>query len=146
MITLKTVIASILLAAFCLDAQSAQLAMEIESKGSMQGHIVVGFYVEKNKANYPKKGKADITCRSQGISGTGPTILTCVLPPGVYAAAFFHDENGNGELDSGLLGPTEPYGFSNNAFGFMGKAPPEFSEASFTVGDGDNNSLVIKLK
>ncbi|MEY3193938.1 MAG: hypothetical protein RIQ78_34 [Bacteroidota bacterium] len=38
------------------------------------------------------------------------------LPPGSYAISCFHDLNGNGKLDTNLVGiPTEPYGFSNNA-------------------------------
>src|SRR5690606_17095923 len=35
------------------------------------------------------------------------------LPAGDYAVAMYHDRNGNGKLDSNLVGiPTEPYGFS----------------------------------
>lgn len=39
------------------------------------------------------------------------------LPPGAYVVYVYHDENGNGKLDTGgLLGlPTEGYAFSNDA-------------------------------
>ena len=54
------------------------------------------------------------------------------LPPGAYAVAVYHDENGNGRLDTNLLGlPTERYGFSNNARRIL-FFPPSFA-ARFTV-------------
>ncbi|MEO1483850.1 MAG: DUF2141 domain-containing protein [Myxococcota bacterium] len=66
----------------------------------------------------PADGKA--TCTFKGYK------------PGTYAAAAYHDENGNGELDSNWIGiPTEGVGASNNATGTMG--PPKFKDARFTV-------------
>ncbi|RDK05708.1 hypothetical protein DN412_35505 [Cupriavidus lacunae] len=65
------------------------------------------------------------------------------IPPGTYAIAVAHDENMNGKLDTNGLGiPTEGYGFSNDAVGWLG-APP-FSAASFSY-DGGNLSLTIRL-
>lgn len=55
------------------------------------------------------------------------------LDEGTYAVSVFHDMNLNGVLDKNLLGvPAEPYGFSNNARGWMG--PPKFADAAFTTG------------
>jgi len=54
------------------------------------------------------------------------------LPPGRYAVAYFHDANGNGRLDTNLLGqPVEDYGFSGRARGLFG--PPRFREAAFRL-------------
>lgn len=54
------------------------------------------------------------------------------LPAGRYALATFQDVNGNGKLDTNLVGaPTEPWGFSNDAVGHFG--PPDFAAASFAV-------------
>ena len=54
------------------------------------------------------------------------------LPPGVYAAAVFHDENMNGKLDKNLIGiPKEGYGASNNPERRM--RPPSFEETSFPL-------------
>lgn len=65
------------------------------------------------------------------------------IPPGTYAIAVAHDENMNGKLDTNALGiPTEGYGFSNDAVGWLG-APP-FSAASFSYVGGDL-SLTIRL-
>ena len=66
------------------------------------------------------------------------------LKPGVYALKCFVDDNANGELDTGWLGiPSEPYGFSNNAFRLG--VPPTFEMAKFTVTDGANVQR-IKMK
>jgi uncharacterized protein (DUF2141 family) len=52
------------------------------------------------------------------------------IEEGVYAISLFIDSNGNKKLDKNLIGiPTEQYGFSNNAVGFLGK--PTFKNASF---------------
>ncbi len=52
------------------------------------------------------------------------------LPFGDYAIKVFHDENGDGELDTNFLGiPVEDYGFSNNASGLFG--PPSWEAARF---------------
>lgn len=57
------------------------------------------------------------------------------LEPGTYAVAVFHDEDGDGQMDSLLGIPTEGFGFSNNAKpGMFG--PPSFDEAAFKMGSG----------
>ena len=50
------------------------------------------------------------------VTQTGELVISFPnLSPGDYAISCFHDVNGNGKLDTNLLGvPTEPYGFSNN--------------------------------
>ncbi len=56
------------------------------------------------------------------------------LKPGRYAVMITHDENGNGKLDTNLIGmPVEGYGFSNNPR-VMRK--PTWDETRFDVGAG----------
>lgn len=60
---------------------------------------------------------------------------------GSYAIKAFHDENGDGELDTNFLGiPVENYGFSNNASGLFG--PPSWEAASFRF---DTDTLTIRI-
>jgi uncharacterized protein (DUF2141 family) len=54
------------------------------------------------------------------------------VPPGRYAIALLHDENGNGRIDKALMIPREGFGFSQNARIRMG--PPDFGDAAFEVG------------
>jgi len=62
------------------------------------------------------------------------------LAPGRYAVRLFADENGNGKLDTNLMGmPTERYGFSNDAKG--NRAAPGFDAAAIRV-DADTRADV----
>ncbi len=50
------------------------------------------------------------------------------LAPGDYAVRVFHDRNGNGALDTNMVGiPREPYGFSGKGAGRFG--PPPWADA-----------------
>ncbi len=66
------------------------------------------------------------------------------LETGTYAVAIYHDENDNGEMDTNMLGiPTEGYGFSNEAQGFMG--PPKFKDAAFTL-EAPKRKITVKVQ
>ncbi|MBD9470248.1 DUF2141 domain-containing protein [Pseudoxanthomonas sp. PXM01] len=67
--------------------------------------------------------------------GNVATFVFKDLAPGAYAVLVTHDENGNGKLDSNMIGmPIEAYGFSNNP-NVMRK--PTWDEARFEVGVQD---------
>jgi uncharacterized protein (DUF2141 family) len=54
------------------------------------------------------------------------------IPPGIWAAQAYHDENDNHEIDRNILGsPTEGLGFSNDAKMMFG--PPSFAAAAFQL-------------
>ena len=58
-----------------------------------------------------------------------------VLPGDDYAVAVFHDENGNGVLDTNFLGiPKEGVGASNDPSSTFG--PPKYEEAKFKYSGG----------
>jgi uncharacterized protein (DUF2141 family) len=66
------------------------------------------------------------------------------IPEGTYGLSAFHDKNGNGKLDTNLVGmPTEDYCASNNARGFMG--PPSFEDAKFAY-RGGTKRLEARMK
>jgi uncharacterized protein (DUF2141 family) len=83
--------------------------------------------------------------RAVGARATGGrvTFRFEALPYGDYAFKAFHDENDNEKLDMGPRGPSERYGFSNDARGFMG--PPSFGEARVTL-SSPKLELEIELK
>jgi uncharacterized protein (DUF2141 family) len=65
------------------------------------------------------------------------SIVFTQLNPGRYAVIVFHDENDNGRLDENAWGvPTEGYGFSNNAEGFL--TSPSFDAAGVALHGADN--------
>ncbi len=65
------------------------------------------------------------------------------LPPGSYAVAVIHDENGNARLDTVLGIPREGFGFSRNpAIGF---GPPRFAAARFVL-DGLDADQAVRMR
>ena len=63
------------------------------------------------------------------------------LQPGEYAAFVLHDGNGNGKVDSNIVGvPTEGFGFSNDVRPQVFPIPksPTWKEVSFVVQPGEN--------
>ena len=96
------------------------------SKGSVQCLIYAGGVGFPGK---PDKAVAKV------IVPISDETATCAFPnlaPGDYAVELFHDENGNGKLDTGFMGiPSEGYGASNDAPEKFG--PPKYADAKFTV-------------
>ena len=65
------------------------------------------------------------------------------LKKGIYAISLYVDSNDNKIIDKNLLGiPTEQYGFSNNASGFLGS--PSYKDASFNLVDDLNIKISLK--
>lgn len=64
------------------------------------------------------------------------------LKAGTYSVSIVYDQNGDGNLNTGLFGiPSEPIGFSNNVKGVFG--PPSFNETSFTLSKSETISIVL---
>ncbi len=78
------------------------------------------------------------TCQYRGrvqAQAGAVTVRLTGVPPGVYAAQAYHDENDNNQLDRTLLGmPEEGMGFSNNAK--MRFGPPDFADAAVQITAG----------
>jgi uncharacterized protein (DUF2141 family) len=65
------------------------------------------------------------------------------LPDGEYAVAIFHDENGNKNLDTNMLGiPKEDIAFSIGKMKMFG--PPQFDECAFVL--SKNLEMSINLQ
>ena len=138
--------ASILLA-LPVAAAAGELRVTVEGIRSTHGMVLIGLYdgartflraVEAaDKPGFlidPERFGA-VALRANKARRSG--VVFTHLQPGRYAVVVLHDENGNGHLDKNLLGfPTEPYGFSNGAEGFLG--PPSFADAAMTLGPGDS--------
>ena len=105
-----------------LYAQSS-LTVEIVNFESNKGVVIVDL-VDKNEKS--------VMDQTKKITNNKCTMTFKGLKNGQYAIRFFHDENGNKELDTNFLGiPKEGFGFSNDAMGNFG--PKDFSEWLFKV-------------
>ena len=79
--------------------------------------------------------KAPVDSNSAPVDSVGQALFEGIkLPSGIYALSVYHDEDSNGELNTGLFGiPTELVGFSNNVKGLFG--PPKFRKAAVTISE-----------
>ena len=115
-----------------LPAAAGDLAVEVEGIRSDRGRVYVAIHRPAENVRFPDA--AGMVAGGWRLAGGGPVRMDFRgLAPGRYAVNAFHDENGDGELDTNILGiPQEGYGFANDAAGMMG--PPSFADASVVVG------------
>ena len=124
---MRAVLALLLLAALPARADGV-LEVTITGIRSAKGTVLVAVCDQATflQETCRYKGRAPATVGSVVVRIAG-------VPPGVYAAQAYGDENDNGRVDRNLLGiPTEGLGFSNDAR--MRFGPPSFNDAAFTVG------------
>jgi uncharacterized protein (DUF2141 family) len=130
-----------------LLAQGVQLGtlhVIIEGVKNAKGQVKVG--LEKTAAEFDQGPLHEARYRGETIvSKEGKVELHFQdVPYGSYAIKSFHDEDGNGQLNTNFMGiPVEDYGFSNNARGTMG--PAKFQDARFEL-DAPQKTITIRLK
>lgn len=122
------------------------LALDIEvlisNRKSETSTIYCGIY--NYAKGFPTESNLKLKGTTASINKEGK--LSCKftdLSKGIYSISLLEDLNGNGVMDSTLVGfPKEPWGVSNNApmhtFG-----PPTFEEASFPL--NENKIINIRL-
>jgi uncharacterized protein (DUF2141 family) len=141
-IWIATVLGLFLAASSQVAAQAADLRIVIEGMRSSSGSLLIGLYDSKESfdraiALADKESFSNDPSRTAGAAfqanDSRPSgIVFMNIKPGRYAIIVVGDENGNGMLDKSFFGvPTEPYGFSNKAEGFLG--PPSFDEAAIDI-------------
>lgn len=114
-------------AALLSPASAADLTVVVNNVQPSDGPLMIALYAAE--ADYP-----DRALRSLQMPATAPQSRIRVpdLPAGSYAIRMYHDRNGNGRLDSNLLGiPKEPYGFSGKPGQRIG--PPGWADAHFML-------------
>ena len=136
-------------AALCTTAgHGADLEVELRGIHSGEGRALVALHREAPGADFPSDASvvANAAALLPAADATDAVVVVFrELPAGEYAVAAFHDANGDGELNANFVGmPTEGYGFSNDARGFMG--PPSFGDAAFFLdADAGTRRLVVNV-
>ena len=120
-------------------AASATLIVEVEGLKDDKGKLHASLYASEE--GFPTKPEKALRQLEVPIVGGKARVVFDGLPPGGYAVAAYHDENGDGKLDTGFLGiPAEGLAASNDAKGFMG--PPSFEKAKVEVAQGETRIVV----
>lgn len=116
--------------------ETFDLTIEIKGIQNNNGKIYIAIY--DSEATFLKKAQGVIA----EIKDKKSTGVFKGLKKGTYAVSLFHDENGNKKMDTKIFGiPKEPYGFSNDATGFMG--PPKFNDAKFSLDSDKSITITI---
>ena len=135
--------ASLALAAPAMSgaARAAELTVAVSGINSAGGRIYVALHRAADGVKFPdSKGQVAGVWRMARKGGFSVTFTG--LEPGRYAVNGFHDDNGNGDLDTNLLGiPTEGYGFGNGATGLFG--PASFDASSVALKEAATIRLPI---
>ncbi len=122
-------------------AESGTLVIAMSGCKSDKGKMMVAVY--DSKAAFSKLELARATAMVT-VTGGKAQVEIPDLEPGTYSVTVYHDENGNGKLDTNFLGmPKEVYGFSNDARGKAG--PPEWEATTFAF-EGGTKTISITLK
>ena len=119
-----------------VNAQN-KLTIVVTGIENPEGNVLVAVYGKDNFMKNPSYvGYAK-------VEGDTVNVVINDVKPGEYAISLFQDENGNQKLDMGTFGPTEKYGFSNNAPSKMG--PPKFDDCKFIVEKGKDAEISITV-
>ena len=113
------------------------LTVKVKNLKNTDGRLEVSLF--SSEGDWLSKGAQKIVA----FEDTDEVVVTFEdVTPGIYAVSVIHDENSNGDLDTGFLGiPTEDYGFSNDAKGTFGPASFEDSKFEMSV----DKEIVINI-
>jgi uncharacterized protein (DUF2141 family) len=118
------------------SASAETLTVHLKTVRSAKGAIELDLYTADRK----RVGKRRIPARRGSIS-----VRFDDIPSGVYGVYVYHDENGDGKLDTeGMLNmPIEGYAFSNDAKATFG--PPSTADLSVIVPKGGGATTIATM-
>jgi uncharacterized protein (DUF2141 family) len=94
------------------DGDGALLRVRVTDARSIRGQMIFGVFDQPK--GFPSEEKRSANWQTKRADAA-ELVFECRLPPGRYAASVLHDENGNGQMDTNLIGvPKEGYGVTNN--------------------------------
>ena len=126
------IILGLLVAAVAVYGQNEAketVSVTLNVEGILNRNGAVSINVFNSESSYLKQSFKSMKVDLSEHEGTA--FIVDGLPKGEYAISVLHDENKNGELDFGGMGPIEGYGFSNNPDASFGPAP--YTKAKLSI-------------
>jgi uncharacterized protein (DUF2141 family) len=128
----------------CAGAAGPRMArLTVESVGlrAAQGEVAVTVYPDDPSRFLARGGKVARLRPAAVLPATGACFW---LPPGTYAVAVYHDQNGDHQFNRNHLGlPAEGFGFSNDAPTRF--SMPAFAATRFTLPAG-GRTLRVRMR
>ena len=117
---------------------TAKLTIVVNQLPNQKGEVCMRIYAKEQ--GFPQSSKGVVQSGCTKITGRSATKEFSGLKYGTYAVALFHDENGDGKLNTNFLGiPREGFGISNNPP--VRARAPKFKNSSFTL----RKDTIIKI-
>jgi uncharacterized protein (DUF2141 family) len=117
---------------------TAKLTIVVNQLPNQKGEVCMRIYAKEQ--GFPQTSKGVVQSGCTKITGRSVTKEFYGLKYGTYAVALFHDENGDGKLNTNFLGiPREGFGISNNPP--VRASAPKFTNSSFTL----RKDTIIKI-
>jgi uncharacterized protein (DUF2141 family) len=114
------------------------LSIEFEATKYKEGSVLMALY-DSEDTHMEKPFK---TAKAKFVEGKA-VITVDNLPAGEYSFSYFHDLDGDDEIDKNMMGiPKEPYGFSNGQSGTFG--PPSYSDSKIMIEKNTNLNITVK--
>jgi len=112
--------------------------------GLRHGRGEVRMSLFEAKRGFPDKPEHSLQRGKGTMAADSATCVFAPLPPGRYAVAAFHDEDGDGKMRRDFVGrPREGWGVSRDAKARFG--PPRFDAAAFEA-RGDTFTVRLRLR
>ena len=122
------------------DPATGELTIHASGFTHARGHAVAKVFAPGD--NVLKPGRWQMVA---AIEGGTAVFNFSALPAGRYAVVVFHDQNDNLEIDHGLLGPSEPLGFSGGFALSLLSGRPDFERLQFEF-KPPAQALEVKVK
>ena len=120
-------------------AQTASVEVTVEGLRSDQGQLLVLVFLRDD--GFPSKTNGSARQMKVVLDATTASFRIDDLPVGPAAISLVHDEDGDGELDTNLLGiPKEGLGTSNNPRPRSG--PPRYEDAVMDLTEGKQTASI----
>lgn len=130
-----------LLALVSFSAVAAPVKFNFTQTMGKNGKV---YFAVFDKASEFPKGNP-VQSGSVATGGARDVSATLDLPAGEYAVSVFLDENGNGKLDTNVIGiPRERFGFSNNPRILTGA--PSYRDCAVRVLEQENDYEIRLIK
>lgn len=130
----------IALASIAPIASAAELRVDINNIQDVTGSLYISVYQDelgfKTNSNFVKREKVV-------VDNNRVEINLGDLPAGEYAIKVYQDVNNNGKMDFHGMLPNEPYGSSGSNTNTKNVAPPNFSDAKFTLDKAQTISIEL---
>ncbi len=121
-------------------SQAGKIKIKVTELENVEGFLHISLF--NSEEGFPSDDLTPLLKRKLMIDKNIIELEFENIPYGTYAIAILHDENGNGEMDTNLIGiPKEGVGVSNNAVRSFG--PPKFEDCKFKL---NTKELALAIK